>query len=125
MNKPELILDNVVLPTPSQGGLTITPNRLWSENAGRNSSTGKFIGDIIAIKYTISLNYETLTDEEMQLLFGFTASLDPWHTLVFPLGGSTKKITCYLADVSYTMRRFDMREKRAYYDGVTVECIEQ
>lgn len=123
--KPELILDGVTLPTPAQSGITVTPNRLWSANAGRNTATGKFLGDIIAVKYTVSVTYDHLTDEEMQRIFGLLNTLQPWHTLIFPLAGGTKKITCYAADAAYTMRRFSVREKCAYYDGVTLEFIEQ
>ncbi len=125
MNKPELILDGVTLPTPARDGITVTPNHLWSENAGRNTATGKFVGDIIAVKYTVTVTYNTLTDEQMQLLFGFSSSMKPWHSLRFPCGGKLKTISCYIPDVNYTMRRFDMREKRAYYNGVIIEFIEQ
>lgn len=123
--KPELILDGVRLPPPGRSGYVVTPNRLWSENAGRSSATGKFIGDIIAVKFSVSVTWERLTDEEMQLLFGFSASTAPWHTLEFTFGGRRRKINCYIADCSYTMRRFDMREGIPIYDGVTFELIEQ
>ena len=125
MERPEFILDGVTLPTPPRSGVTITPNRLWSSNAGRNSSTGRFVGDIIAVKFTVTLTYKSLTEEEMQLLWDFTATLQAWHTLQFPLNKGTKTITCYISDPTYTLRRFDMREKKAYYDGVTIEMIQQ
>ena len=126
MNKPEFILDGVALPVPARSGVSITPNRLWSSNAGRNSSTGKFVGDIVAVKFTVALTYETLADDEMQLLWDLTAAPAPWHTLIFPMNdGSERKMTCYISDPSYVLRRFDMRSKKAYYDGVTIEMIEQ
>ncbi|MCC8136123.1 MAG: hypothetical protein LIO40_05580 [Ruminococcus sp.] len=125
MNKPEFIVDGITLPTPSREGVEITPNRLWSSNAGRNSSTGRFVGDIIAVKYTVKLTYETLSEEEMQLLWNLTANLTAWHTLDFPLNGSVKTMTCYISDVTYTLRRFNMKLEKAFYKGVTVEMIEQ
>lgn len=126
MEKPEFILDGITLPSPVRSGAVITPNRLWSSNAGRNSSTGRFVGDIIAIKYTVKLTYETLSEEEMQIIWDLTQAEDPWHTLQFPLvGGAVKTMTCYIADADYTLRRFDMRQKKPYYDGVTLEMIEQ
>lgn len=126
MNKPEFIVDGITLPTPSADGFAITPNRIWSSNAGRNSSTGRFVGDVIAVKYTVTLTYEYLDDAQMQLLWSITSGAEPWHTLIFPLNdGSTRKITCYIADPTYTMRRFDMRRKTAFYSGVTIEMIEQ
>ncbi len=125
MEKPEFILDGIALPTPPRSGAAITANRLWSSNAGRNSSTGRFVGDVIAIKHTVVLTYETLTEEEMQRLWNFTSTLQAWHTLTFPLNNGTKTVTCYISDPTYTLRRFDMREKKAYYDGVTFEMIEQ
>lgn len=125
MNKPEIILDGVTLPTPTKEGITITPNRLWSENAGRNTATGKFIGDIITVKYTVSIVYARLDEEQMNLFLGFTASLEPWHMLRFPAGSRFKTISCYIADVSYTMRKYDRNQKKAYYNGVTIKFIEQ
>lgn len=126
MDKPEYILDGIKLPTPGKSGAAVTVNRIWSSNAGRNSSTGLFIGDIIARKYTVALTYETLTQDEMQILWNVTSTAEPWHTLVFPLNdGSIRSITCYTADVTYTIRRFDLRSRKVYYDGVTLEMIEQ
>ncbi|MBQ7003686.1 MAG: hypothetical protein IJN57_06980 [Oscillospiraceae bacterium] len=125
MNAPQLIADGIPLPTPAREGITVTANKLWSENAGRNTATGKFVGDVIAVKHTVSIVYETLSEEEMQLLFDLTAAVNPWHTLIFPYKGTTKKINCYFADVGYTMRRFDRHERRAYYCGVTLEAVEQ
>ncbi len=121
----ELYIDNVKLPTPAESGLSITPNKCWSSNAGRNSSTGKFVGDIIAVKYTVAITYETLSDADMQKLWNLTATAQAWHTLQFPLNGKAKKIIGYVADPTYVMRRFDMQKKQAFYDGVTIEIIEQ
>lgn len=127
MNKPEYILDGIVLPVPAAGGAVITPNKIWSSNAGRNSSTGKFVGDVVALKYTVSLTYDALSQEQMQILWNAAANLTAWHRLTFPLfdGSSIKTIICYITDPSYTLRRFDMRTKKPVYEGVTIEFIEQ
>ena len=53
-----LTLDGVVMPTPSK--MTITKEKIWSKNAGRGS-TGTFIGDIVAIKYKIQIEWKTLS----------------------------------------------------------------
>lgn len=123
--KPTLTLDSIDLPVPAQSGISVTANRLWSENAGRNTATGKFVGDIIAMKHTVIVTYEHLTEEEMQLLFDLTANLQPWHELIFPLKGGTKKISCYVADPTYVMKKYNVRERKTYYDGVTLEFIER
>lgn len=126
MNKPEFIVDGIKLPTPSEDGFAVTPNKIWSSNAGRNSSTGRFVGDVIAVKYTVTLTYKHLADAQMQLLWNITSDAAAWHTLIFPLNdGSVRKMICYIADPTYTMRKFDMRKKTAVYTGVTVEMIEQ
>ena len=123
--KPELILDGIRLPTPAKDGIVITPNHIWSQNAGRNTATGRMVGDIIAVKYTVTVTYALLTDEEMQLIFDLLSGADPWHTLRFAVGGKMRSMICYAADVSYSMRRFDLRQNRALYNGVTLEFIEQ
>ncbi len=125
MNAPELILDGVKLPTPTREGIAITPNRIWSENAGRNTATGKMVGDIIAVKYTVSVTYSQLSDEEMQLIFDLLSAVDPWRTLRFPLKDGTRAMICYAADPTYVMRQFDMHKRCPYYSGVTLEFIEQ
>jgi len=126
LNDPEFKLDGNKLPTPAKDGYIVTHNRIWSSNAGRNSSTGRFVGDIIAVKYTVKLNYEMLSDEQMQVLWNASSGIEPWHDLEFPLtSGAVHTITCYIADVTYTMRRFDTKQKKAFYSGVVVEFIEQ
>lgn len=124
-SKPEFIVDNVVLPTPTADGFSVKENRIWSSNAGRNSSTGLFVGDVIAVKYTVRIVYERLDDAQMQLIRNVLSGADPWHSLQFPIDGATKKIICYCADPEYVMRRFDLKKKQAAYSGVTLEFIEQ
>lgn len=122
----EFILDGIKLPTPAAEGVSITANKIWSSTAGRNSSTGKFVGDIIALKYTVSLTYNRLSQEEMQILWDAAANLTAWHKLTFPMNNGTKKtISCYMTDLQYTVRRFDMKRREPVYNGVTIELIEQ
>ncbi len=119
------VLDDQQLPTPAADGYTITPNHIWSANAGRNSSTGKFTGDIIAVKHTVTLTYAALSQAEMQLLWDIQSGLQPWHILQYTQFDGTRRVmTCYIADVSYTMRRFDLRTQRPCFAGVTLEMIE-
>ena len=60
-----LWLDGVAMPTPSK--LTITKNKVWSKNTGR-SSTGTFIGDIVAIKDKLQIEWKTMSQENSALL---------------------------------------------------------
>lgn len=119
------VLDGIMIPAPAADGYTITPNHIWSANAGRNSSTGQFAGDIIAVKHTVTLTYAALSQAEMQLFWDIQSGLTPWHTLRYPqFDGSLRVMTCYIADVSYTMRRFDLRTQKPCFAGVTIELIE-
>lgn len=122
----EFILDGIKLPTPAAEGVSITANKIWASNAGRNSSTGKFVGDIIALKYTVSLTYNRLSQADMQILWDAAASLKAWHKLTFPTNNGAKKtVSCYVTDLQYTVRRFDVKRKEPIYNGVTIEFIEQ
>ena len=113
------------LPTPAEGGVKITPERIWSQNAGRSSTTGKFTGDVIAVKHTVSITYDSLWESEVQPLFALTDTTTPFWILRYPLNTSVKSIHCYIAPPTYTVRRYDTERGEYRYEGITLEFIEQ
>ncbi|MBQ8922342.1 MAG: hypothetical protein IJ060_09315 [Oscillospiraceae bacterium] len=120
-----ILLDGAVLPVPLEEGLSITANHIWSSNAGRNATTGDFVGDIIAVKHTVVLNFPRLTGEQMQMLWSIQSGTTPWHRLEYPFQGGRSTIICYITDIPYTLKHIDPKTGRAEYLGVTMELIER
>lgn len=56
----DLRIDGVSMPTPAKEGIIEADQLIWSSNAGRVAS-GKFVGDIIAEKKTLTINWNTMT----------------------------------------------------------------
>lgn len=113
------------LPTPAESGVKITPERIWSQNAGRSSTTGKFVGDVIARKYTVTINYTSLPESEVQTLLSITDTTTPFWILEFPLGASTRRMNCYIAPPTYTVRQWDKEKQEYRYEDVALKFIEQ
>lgn len=126
MNRYDVIVNGVTLPLAERGGISVTPNRIYSSNAGRNSSTGDFIGDVIAVKYTLSLTFPPLDAEQMKTLWNLFSGTKSDHTVQFVTPeGRQRTIVCYNTEITPVMRHFSLREKKAYYEGVTLELIER
>ena len=127
MTRPTVLLDGVTLPPLAKGGLHVTAEKIWSQNAGRSTSTGEFSGDLIAVKYTVRLTFDRLTSEQMRVLWGIVSGVTAFHTLAFPLpqpgGVNTKTIRCYSVSPSCDMEYWEPDSELAYYDDFEIECI--
>lgn len=100
----ELYVDGVQLPTPKLGGLTITPNKLWSANTGRLESSGTMVGTIVAIKYKISIKWPDLTMEQVQTIEAAVSTTTAFHTLKYTdMAGKTHERQVYFGDPTYTI----------------------
>ena len=96
-------MDGVQLPTPKLGGLTITPNKMWSANTGRLESSGEMVGTIVAIKYKISIKWPDLTMEQVQIIESVVSSMTAFHTLKYTdMTGQTRELQVYFGDPTYT-----------------------
>ena len=113
------------LPTPAEDGVKFTPERIWSQNAGRSSTTGLFVGDVIAVKRTVTISYASLTEPEVQTLLSLTDTSTPFWILDFPYGAHQRRIHCYVAPVTYTVRRWCPERKMYLYSDVMLEFIER
>ncbi|MBQ7756698.1 MAG: hypothetical protein IJ031_07780 [Oscillospiraceae bacterium] len=118
-------INNVKMPTPDKEGIRITKNKLWSSKAGRTAS-GKYVGDIIAIKLSISINYSRrLSASEIKLIDEAVHSDAFMSVKVLKPGTSTEYITktCYVADVEYGL--YQVKNGVADYEGVSLNFVEQ
>ena len=121
----KIVIDDVEIPPADESGLTITPQTIWSQNAGRISSTGKFVGDIKAIKYDIQYKRSRCTQEEFDTINDVVNSLQSIHKvrIYLPVGSSpsvTKKFYVGSGTFSYSIRRYDGATSNNGYQGEPV-----
>lgn len=99
-----LYVDGVKLPTPALEGITITVNKIWSENTGRLELSGEMVGTIVAIKRKLEIKWPPLTMRQVELIENTVSSPEPFHTLEYTdMQGQATEITVYFGDPSYTI----------------------
>lgn len=128
MTKPVYLLDGEVLPPLAKDGFTFSFEPIWSQNAGRSTSTGEMVGDIVAVKYTARLTFNRLSAEEFASVFAIVSSSEAFHTLEFPHPSAPnvrKTIRCYFAPTGASFQAWYAADRTGYYDGLTLECIEK
>ena len=123
MRIDEITINGSPIPVPDENGFKRTKNKIWSSNTGRSAS-GKMLGDIVAIKYSLEFSWEKLTAQEVKTLetaVGTTA----FFPVVFPAEGSGDSITknFYAGDMSYVTKKYENGVE--IYSGVVLSLIEQ
>lgn len=58
-------INNIAVAEPKKEGVTITDEPIWASNTGRSAS-GKMIGDIVAWKTTVAVQWPPLSFSESQ-----------------------------------------------------------
>ena len=120
----ELYVDSVQLPTPALGGLTITPNKLWSANTGRLESSGEMAGTIVAIKHKVSIKWPDLTMDKVQIIEAAVSSMTAFHTLKYTdMTGQTAELQVYFGDPTYTI--YSYSDGVQWVRDVSVDAIEK
>lgn len=109
--------------TISTGDYAVKKNKIWSKNTGRSAS-GRMLGDIIAVKYTVAVKWEELSQSEVQELEK-ALSAKPFFPVTFidEKGAEVSDKTFYSADMQYSSKFY--RNGKAFYLGVSIELIEQ
>lgn len=127
MTKPEVILDGTDLTALlAEDGLQFTAEKIWSQNAGRSTSTGEFSGDLIAVKYTVTLSFNRLRESEFRSIWNIVSGLTAFHTLRFPVPNGNANymvIRCYSVSPTGKLRKWRKTEGETIYDGFTLECV--
>lgn len=118
-----LKIDGVQMPEPKyNGGLTFTKEKIWSRNAGRTTDA-TMVGDIVAIKTKMHINFPPLTGEQVAQL---DEAVTPAFISVYfkdpRLNAYTTK-TFYAGTPSYPV--YSYAKGLPEYVGVTVDLIEQ
>ena len=120
----ELYIDGVKMPTPALEGVTITPNKIWSENTGRLEQSAAMAGTITAIKRKLEIKWPPLTMAEAAVIDQAVSSLTPFHTLRFTdQAGAAQTMTVYFGDPTYT--QYSYSEGYQLIQDVKVSAIEQ
>ena len=123
----DIYIDGVKVPTADRSGISITPQTIWSQNAGRNSATAKFGGDIKAIKYDVTYNKSYATQEEFELIDSLVNTMRSIHKVKLCLrpsdGYVTKNFYIGSGTFSYTITR--CKDGRTYYEGLSFQMVEQ
>lgn len=122
-----VVVDGVTLPPPAKGGIQYQQQLIWSENAGRNTATGYFTGDIKAEKgtWTLSWNDLELSYEQLRLInTAFSRIGKPFFTVTFTDDlGYRRTVRAYSAGRSSTVKTY--RDDSGRITGVTVQIIER
>lgn len=120
-----VIVDGITLPPPAQGGIVLTPQLIWSSNAGRVANA-EFVGDIKAQKLTGTITWEgDLTYAEMRkIVSAFSHLGKPFFSLTFTDElGVRRTLRCYSTGVSSTIRVY--RDAAGNVTGVSVQFVEK
>ena len=123
----DIYIDGVKLPPADKSGIAITPQTIWSSNAGRISTTGKFVGDIKTIKYTVTYNLSRATAEEFDIIDSVVNNMTSIHKVRMFIPGFGTEVTknFYIGSgtFAYTIQKYDNGEP--IYEGISFQMIEQ
>ncbi|WP_434310165.1 DUF6711 family protein [Hominifimenecus sp. rT4P-3] len=109
------------VPEPALGGLEIKKEKIWSKNANRTTN-GDFVGDIVSIKYTLSINWPPLSRQQVAEIDAYLCL--PEISVYFLDPGSNLYVTkkFYSATPSYPI--YSLVDGVKTYQGVSVELIQ-
>lgn len=120
----ELYIDNVQMPTPALEGVTLTRNKIWSENTGRLEQSGTMAGTITAMKWKVEIKWPPLSMAQVAVIDAAVSSQTPFHTLKFvDMAGTVREISVYFGDISY--KQYSYSEGYQLIQDVSVSAIEQ
>ena len=81
----------VALPAPVQ--ISVSDEIIWSSNTGRSTNSGKMVGDVVAEKKTVDIEWGILTAAEMKTISSNLKS--GFHPVSFYDNGELLTITSY------------------------------
>ena len=118
----ELIIDGVTMPTLKLNGLTISKEKVWSNNTGR-AANAEMIGDILAVKYTLKCTWTPLSREQAAIVDKAVAPA--FFNVTFTDPGSNSRVTkrFYAGTPTYSVYTYVKGVKT--YQGVGVDLIEK
>lgn len=124
MTVSELYINGVQMPTPALEGVTITSEKVWSANTGRDS-TGKMVGTIVGVKAKLSIKWPPLTMAQVAVIEAAVSDKSkPFVPLKYTdMTGKTVTKTVYFGTPSYT--QYSWAGGLQYVTDATVDAVEQ
>lgn len=110
---------NVELPAPTK--ISVSNEIIWSSNTGRSTESGKMIGDVIAEKKTVDVEWSKLTAADLKKISSNLKS--GFIPVSFNDEGSVVTITAYRGTLKKDYLGYFGGVH--YYDNVTVSIIQQ
>ncbi len=110
------------MPTPKINGLTIKKEKIWSPKTGR-AANGEMLGDLIAIKTTLQIQWPPLDHEEARRV---DAAVSPAYINVYFKDPATVQYVTkrfYAGTPTYPVYSYARGVKT--YQGVAVDLIEK
>lgn len=120
----DLYINNQKMPTPAAEGVTITKEKIWSEDTGRTAN-GSMTGTIIAIKTKLSIRWPPLTPAQVAVIEGAVSDGgNPFVPVKFTdATGATVTKTMYFGTPTYTY--YSWVNGMQYIKDVSVDAIEK
>lgn len=111
---------DVELPSPTK--ISTSDEIIWSSNTGRSTESGKMIGDVIANKKNIDIEWGVLTESQLKKITDNLAS--GFYPFTFRDDGEVKTITAYRSSIKKEHLGY-MSDGVYYYKNVSVSVIQQ
>lgn len=116
-----LEINGIRMPEPKLNGLKIKKEKIWSSNTGRTASAF-MVGDLISIKYTLSIEWPVLTFEEAVLID--TEISKPYFSVKFQdVDGTYITKEFYAGTPVYPVYSYGC--PKYVYSGTAVDLIER
>lgn len=117
----DLIVGGVHLPTPAHKGVTISHNKVWSANTGRDSSGG-MVGTLLSIKTKLEVKWPPLSMSQYALIQE-AVSADFADVTFTDLSGDSVTKTMYFGDLAGN--QFSWANGVQYVTDAAVSMIER
>lgn len=118
----DLYINNTLMPTPLQGGVTISREPIWSAATGRTAS-GKMVGAIVARKTTLKIKWPPLTMTQAATILTALTAHDFLSVSFTDMTGTTRNLTMYAGTPSFT--QYSWANGMRYVINGAVDLIEQ
>lgn len=112
------------MPTPKLEGVTLGTQKIWSKNTGRTAN-GTMVGDIIALKKTISIEFPPLDAKNIELLESVLSNKSLPFFTVSVFDGVTEIISKKVYADAPSYKIYSFAEGIRFYTGYKVELIER
>ena len=131
-----LKINNYTPPTPDEGGVKIGKQKIWSENTRRNAKCN-MVGDVKAIKTTLSITWSKLTQSQLTSLDSKINNPDkPFFPITYVEQSGEEVTKTFYSDssIEYTRKKYrktynhetgEWEHTDIFYTDVTVNFIEK